>query len=98
MYVIIWSFQTSKARRRKFEEMYGPKGKWAELFRQSPDYIGTELLQSDDIPGLYLTIDRWQSEETYLNFLDDRVDDYKKLDDQCDKLTDSQEFMGRYVA
>ena len=98
MYVIIWSFQTNKKSRRKFEEMYGPNGKWAELFRQSPDYIGTELLKSDDIPDLYLTVDRWKSEETYVDFLDEKVAEYKTLDDQCEKLTVSQEFMGRYLA
>ena len=97
MSVIIWAFRSRKSRRRQFEAMYGPKGKWAELFRQSPDYLGTELLKSDDDPGLYLTIDRWKSEEAYVAFLDERIDDYKKLDDQCKKLTDSQEFVGRFV-
>jgi heme-degrading monooxygenase HmoA len=98
MYVIIWSFQTTRQRRRKFEAVYGPAGKWAELFRQSPDYIGTELLQSDDVPGLYLTIDRWKSEEAYLDFLEVKEAEYTKMDNLCEKMTVNQEFLGRYVA
>ena len=58
---IVWEFLISKESRLEFESIYGPGGPWAELFRQSPNYLGTELLRDLSRPGRYLTIDRWTS-------------------------------------
>ena len=34
-----------------FEEAYGAEGDWAAFFRESPGYIGTELLHDVESPS-----------------------------------------------
>ncbi len=51
-------------RRGAFEELYGPEGEWVRLFRRSPAYRGTELLEDLDSPNRFVTIDRWGEQLT----------------------------------
>ncbi len=60
-FTALWEFQVKPERISAFEEIYGPDGSWAQLFRSSPDYLGTELIRDFDRPGRYLTLDHWIS-------------------------------------
>ena len=63
MFVVVWQFEIAEDKIAAFEAAYGPQGAWAQLFRSSAEYRGTELLRDAYVPGNYLTIDRWASEE-----------------------------------
>ena len=65
MFVVVWQFEIAEEKVDDFEATYGPEGTWAQLFRTSPEYRGTELLRDAFIAGNYLTIDRWASEEAF---------------------------------
>jgi heme-degrading monooxygenase HmoA len=68
MFVVIWQFEIAEENLASFEASYGDAGPWSQLFRHSPNYLGTELLRDAYIPGSYLTIDRWTSESDFRAF------------------------------
>ena len=97
MFVVVWQFEIAEEKVPAFEAAYGPEGVWAKLFRTSPDYLGTELLRDAYIPGSYLTIDRWASEEAFRAFRKERDHEYESLDRACDSLTSRETRIGVYT-
>lgn len=65
-----------------FERAYGPEGEWAEFFRRGRGYVGTELLRDLEVPGRYLVVDRWETKEAYLGFVDEHRDEYMRRVDE----------------
>jgi heme-degrading monooxygenase HmoA len=98
MFVVVWQFEIAEDKIAGFEASYGPEGAWAQLFRTSPNYLGTELLRDAYIPGSYLTIDRWASEEDFRAFRKQHDQDYEALDRNCDSLTSRETRIGAYTA
>jgi heme-degrading monooxygenase HmoA len=98
MFVVIWQFEIAEEKIAGFEAAYGAEGAWAQLFRTSPDYLGTELLHDAYIPGNYLTIDRWSNEDAFRAFRKDHDADYESLDRACDALTSHETRIGAYTA
>ena len=97
MFVVVWQFEIAEEKVAAFEAAYGPEGAWAQLFRTSPDYRGTELLRDAYIPDSYLTIDRWASEEDFRAFRKDHDPEYEALDRTCDALTSRETRIGAYT-
>lgn len=98
MFIIVWQFEIAEQNVAAFEAAYGPEGAWAQLFHESPDYKGTELLRDAYVPGAYLTIDRWASEEAYRGFRKAHDAAYEALDRQSDALTAKETRIGAYAA
>ncbi len=96
MFVVVWQFEIAEENIAAFEAAYGPEGSWAQLFRSSPEYRGTELLRDAYIPGTYLTIDRWTSEDAFRAFRRDNDAAYEALDRACDALTQKETRIGAY--
>lgn len=97
MFVIVWKFEIAEEMIAEFEAAYGPDGSWATLFRASPHYRGTELLRDAYVPGAYLTIDRWGSEEDFRAFRKEHDARYEALDRACDALTSRETRIGAYI-
>jgi heme-degrading monooxygenase HmoA len=97
MFVVIWQFEITEDKIAAFEAAYSPHGAWAQLFSASPEYRGTELLRDAYIPGNYLTIDRWTSEEAFRAFRKDHDREYETLDRACDALTSREVRIGAYT-
>ena len=95
-YLAIWEFETNPNSRAQFEEIYGPDGAWARLFRQSPDYRGTKLIRDFARPGRYLTIDHWSSREAFCAFKHEHATEYATLDKQCESLTERETMVGEF--
>ena len=98
MFVVVWQFEIAEDKVAGFEAAYGPEGAWAQLFRSSPDCLGTELLRDAYVPGSYLTIDRWKSEAAFRDFRREHDADYEKIDRECDALTAKETRIGAYTA
>ncbi|MDR3774406.1 MAG: antibiotic biosynthesis monooxygenase [Terracidiphilus sp.] len=97
MFVVVWQFEIAEEKVAAFEAAYGPEGAWAQLFRTSPDYLGTELLRDAYIPGSYLTVDRWASEEAFRAFRRENDKGYEAIDRSCDALTSRETRIGAYT-
>jgi len=97
MFVVVWQFEVAEDKMADFEAAYGPDGAWATLFRTSHDYHGTELLCDAYVPGSYLTIDRWTSEEAFRRFRKEHDADYELIDRKCDALTAKETRVGAYT-
>ena len=95
-YVHLWEFHVSPAWAADFERHYGPAGTWAQLFGLSPDYLGTLLLKDNTVPGRYLTIDRWRSEDAYRLFRSTYARQYAELDNECEQLTIDERSLGTF--
>ena len=95
-FLAFWEFQVKPSSIPAFEEAYGPDGAWAQLFRRSPDYLGTELVRDLDHPGHYVTLDRWTSRECLRRFKQDHQSAYADLDKQCESLNEKETFLGDF--
>lgn len=97
MFVVVWQFEVAEQKIAAFEAAYGSDGAWARLFRNSPDYKGTELLRDAFVSGRYLTIDRWTNEEAYRAFRKQHDAEYETLDRDCDDCTSRETRIGAYT-
>jgi len=97
MFAVVWQFEIAEEKIAAFESTYGPEGSWAQLFRTSPEYRGTELLRDAYVAGIYLTIDRWTSEEAFRAFRKAHDADYETLDRACDALTSRETRIGAFT-
>jgi heme-degrading monooxygenase HmoA len=97
MFVVVWQFEIAEEKIAEFEAAYGAGGTWAQLFKTSPNYMGTELLRDAYIQGSYLTIDRWASEDDFRAFRKDHDSEYEALDRACDSLTSRETRIGAYT-
>ncbi len=98
MFVVVWQFEIAEEKVAAFEAAYGPEGVWAQLFRSSADYHVTELLRDAYVPGSYLTIDRWASEQAFRAFRRGHDSEYEAVDRACDDLTSRETRIGAYTA
>ncbi len=96
MFIVVWQFEIVEENVAAFEAAYGPDGSWAQLFRSSPEYRGTELLRDIHIPGNYLTIDRWASDNAFRAFRKEHDAAYESLDRSCDALTRRETRIGAF--
>jgi len=97
MFVILWQFDISDEKAGEFEAAYGAAGTWAQLFKRSPEYLGTELLKDAYVPGRYVTVDRWVSEEAFRAFRAAHDADYEVVDRSCDSLTSGETRIGAFL-
>ena len=94
MIALVFSYEVHEA--AEFERVYGPDGEWAEFFRQSRGFIGTELLRDVEAPGRYLVIDRWESADAYNAFAAERQDEYMERVDATRFHYDSELRFGTF--
>jgi len=92
MHVVIWRFTTNHP--AAFEDLYGPDGTWAQLFRHSSGYVRTDLLKGADA---YLTLDWWASSQSYDEFRHEHANDYAAIDALCEAVTVTEEKVGEFV-
>jgi heme-degrading monooxygenase HmoA len=96
-YAYIWEFIVAEENQAAFEQAYGPQGQWVALFRQSPGYLGTDLLKDKTLPARYVTVDRWASAEAYQAFRAQHGAAYAAIDAECEYLTEGEHSLGEYV-
>ncbi len=94
----VWEFQVKAECVVEFERVYGRDGSWAQLFQQSSDYRGTELVRDLERTGRYLTIDRWTSREALGEFKRRFAAEYAALDKTCERLMEAERLLGEFEA
>ena len=96
MFVILWRFVVRPEVVDVFLQHYSDTGSWAQLFRRSPLFLGTDLIRSSDDATTFVTIDRWHSREAFEDFQREHGAEYARLDGLCEGLTLREELLGRY--
>lgn len=66
------------------------------LFRQSPGYLESLLLKDNAIPGRYVTVDRWISEDAHREFRASFAESYDRLDKDLGHLTVCERSLGAF--
>ncbi len=94
MVKIVWEFQARPGREEEFELFYNGEGLWAMLFRKSPDYFGTKLMRDLNTPGRYLTVDKWETAQSFSEFKKTVEFEYNAIDRKCEELTESEKLLG----
>jgi 8-oxo-dGTP diphosphatase len=93
-HLLVWEFRPAAGREAEFEAAYGAEGDWARLFRNDPEYLGTDLLRSAG--GRYLTIDRWRSHAAFAAFRRRHGEAYAALDRRMEALTAHEAAIGTF--
>jgi hypothetical protein len=83
----VWQYDVRPGAEAEFEEVYGADGSWARLFVAADEYLGTELFRSLDVPGRYLSVDRFLDAAAWRRFLAEHGSAYQQLDERCAHLT-----------
>ena len=96
MFIRIWEFRVRPDGVDEFRTIYGPHGDWARLFSRETAFLGTELLHSASHPNIFVTVDRWDSEEAWAAFLRAWGEEYSALDHQCKRLAVSEGEIGSF--
>ena len=96
MHVILWRFRAVPGREAEFEAAFGDDGMWVRLFRTAQGFLGSELMRGTD--GMYLTIDRWVSEDAYRAFRDAQAEAYAAVDAHGEALTIEETLIGAIEA
>lgn len=94
MFTTIWRFRVRPDAIAEFERHYGHDGSWVQLFRSAPGYIGTALYRDVAQEGEYVTIDRWEDEQSFRAFRESRHADYERLDRELASLTTQELHVG----
>ncbi len=87
MFVILWEFEVKPGSEDRFQCAYGPAGPWVRLFQRDPHFRGTQLQRDASRPRYYFTIDVWDSETTYHDFLVAHHAAYREIDRMGEAFT-----------
>lgn len=98
MYTIIFEYYVFRGKTNQFTQLYGPDGAWVSLFQKSKNFISTELLTNPEDPHHFVTIDKWESEEGYFDFLHSHQKQYREIDLQGDTYTYEQRKVGAFLS
>jgi hypothetical protein len=96
MFLVLWEFEVKPGNEERFELVYGPSGKWAQLFQSDPAYQRTLLLPDSTRELTYLTCDFWDSGAAYENFRRRNRDAYLAIDRECAELTLTESKIGAF--
>ena len=96
MFLVLWEYEVKSGSEKQFEDVYGPVGDWAQLFRTDSHYRETRLLQDSFRSNVYLTLDFWASRDSYEKFLATHKVEYQAIDALGESLTASERRVGAY--
>jgi heme-degrading monooxygenase HmoA len=92
----MWEFIVSPEHAGVFERTYGPSGDWAQLFRRAAGYLRTELHRDRSQPHRFITIDYWESKESWEAFRTRFAEEFEALDRRCAAWTTHEAQIGRF--
>jgi heme-degrading monooxygenase HmoA len=97
VFVVVWEFWVRAGAEVEFESVYGPDGAWVRLFSGDAAYGGTRLVRDASEPRRYLTLDSWESAAACEVFKKSHVAEYGEIDRECERLTEGEKEIGRFV-
>jgi heme-degrading monooxygenase HmoA len=94
MFVVLWEYDVKPGLENRFERVYGPDGDWAQFFRRDPHYHEARLLREVSRPSAYVTLDLWDSRDSYENFQRQNHEGYLALDRSSEAMTLREKCLG----
>ncbi len=95
-YAYIWEYSVHPGRVDEFEQLYGPRGEWVELFRQSTGYSSTDLFRDRTQPNRFVTVDHWESFDAWRDWRALVETQFGELDRRGAQLTAKEREVGRF--
>ena len=95
-FVYLWTYDVREGCEADFEALYGPDGGWAQLFRRSTQYLGTDLLRDRSRKRRYVSVDRWASGASHRDFASEHPEEIADLDRRGERLTTSEARIGEF--
>ena len=86
-YIYIWEYEVKPDLIDEFTELYGPHGEWETLFKQYEGYEYTLLLNDDGDSTKFVTIDAWDSKESFESFRSKAEVAFYAIDRRGDQIT-----------
>jgi len=96
IFLVLWEYEVKSGSKKRFEDVYGPAGDWARLFRTDSHYRETRLLRDPFRSNIYLTLDFWASRDSYEQFLATHKAEYQAIDALGESLTANERRVGAY--
>jgi heme-degrading monooxygenase HmoA len=93
-FTYIWEYRVSPENSDEFRQLYGPQGAWVKLFERAPGFIETTLYRDRKDNLRYVTIDRWESEEAFMDFRATFAAEFDRLDRAGERLTLEETSLG----
>ena len=97
MYYLIWEYEVEPANESEFKEYYSRSGPWFKFFEPCDDYLGHDLLESDE-GGSFIIIDKWMGKEEYSEFMRVNQAEYERLNTDSSSLDGTERLIGAYHA
>ncbi|MEM0941688.1 MAG: hypothetical protein AAF600_16160 [Bacteroidota bacterium] len=94
MYCIVWKY-TVTSNQLAFEKAYSRKGVWFKFFEPCEDYLGHELMKSED-KKTYLLTEKWMSKEDFEDFISKNQAKYQEIEMKTRELYDEEVSLGTY--
>ena len=94
MFLALWEYEVKLGSEKEYEKVYGPEGDWARLFRRDARYRGTRLLRDAEGERAYVTMDFWETQVAYEEFLKKHKDEYEQIERIGEGLTLKEKRVG----
>jgi heme-degrading monooxygenase HmoA len=91
---ILWEYIVREDCLERFLELYSPTGRWVQLFKKHPGFVGTDLMRDTSNSTRFVTIDIWESLPAYTAMKEKSGAAYEVLDKLGDSLTISETCWG----
>jgi heme-degrading monooxygenase HmoA len=95
-YLVIWEFRVRDSQSHRFQQIYGPRSAWAQLFESGIGFIKTELHRDVRNPQRYLTLDFWATKDAYEEFRIAHSAEYLRIDKECEQLSERETEIGSF--
>lgn len=96
MIEVLYRYRVHPAQAKAFEHAYGPTGPWAKSFSASRSFRRTRLFAHRTEPGVYVTIDVWESKADYDRFRSEQAEANARLDRELHLLYLEEHLLGYY--
>lgn len=96
VFAYIWEYIVKENHLGEFKRIYEPEGDWAQLFRKADGYLATDLHQDKSNPNKFVTVDFWKTKGDRDNFRNQFSEEFKALDEHCERFTEREELIGDF--
>ena len=96
MIEVLYRYRVHPAQARAFEHAYGPAGPWAQLYRRHPGFRRARLFRDKNDPGVYISVDVWESKADWDGFRGANAQAYARLDRELHLLYLEELLLGYY--